>query len=201
MPPRSPPPHPGAHRPAPRRCSGTTPSGNPGAPQAPQSTSSSSPRSERSFFRPMARNDGTLAPASPRRLTSRRWWAKRTDPGQANGPARGRISMSRLEISGHVRAGDRAEGRTAQEGRLRIKTANARHPSRGCGRSDPIRPRVVGENARHGRGDGGRTDAGTKTQTWKIRSDRRAPPGSMLKVKRTREERAADDEHAKRGAS
>ena len=27
------------------------------------------------------------------------------------------------------------------------------------------------------------------------------PPGSMLKVKRTREERAADDEHAKRGAS
>ena len=117
----------------------------------------------------------------------------------------GGISMSRLEISGHVRAREIAQKRrTAQEGRLRIKTANARDILREAA-GDPTRFDPASSARTHG------TDEATVVELMRWYEDadvenlpnesEGAPPGSMLKVKRTREERAADDEHAKRGAS
>ena len=130
--------------------------------EASQSTSSSSPRSEHSFFRPMARNDGTLAPVKPAEVDVQKMVGEKDQTlVKRMDQLAGGISMSRLEISGHVRAREIAQKRrTAQEGRLRIKTANARDILREAA-GDPTRfdPRVVGEGARHGRGDGGRTDA------------------------------------------
>ena len=96
--------------------------------EASQSTSSSSPRSERSFFRPMARNDGTLAPVKPAEVDVQKMVGEKDQTlVKRMDQLAGGISMSRLEISGHVRAREIAQKRrTAQEGRLRIKTANAR---------------------------------------------------------------------------
>ena len=96
--------------------------------EASQSTSSSSPRSEHSFFRPMARNDGTLAPVKPAEVDVQKMVGEKDQTlVKRMDQLAGGISMSRLEISGHVRAREIAQKRrTAQEGRLRIKTANAR---------------------------------------------------------------------------
>ena len=165
--------------------------------EASQSTSSSSPRSEHSFFRPMARNDGTLAPVKPAEVDIQKMVGEKDQTlVKRMDQLAGGISMSRLEISGHVRAREIAQKRrTAQEGRLRIKTANAR---------DILRE-AAGDPKAHG------TDEATVVELMRWYEDadtedlpnesEGAPPGSMLKVKRTREERAADDERAKRGAS
>ena len=92
---------------------------------SPRSTTS---RDEHAFFRPMAPNDGNLAPVKPAEIDVQKMvgekdqnLVKRMDQLAGN------MTMSRLEISGHVRAREIAEKRrTAQEGRLRIKTADAR---------------------------------------------------------------------------
>ena len=172
--------------------------------EASQSTSS---RSEHSFFRPMARNDGTLAPVKPAEVDVQKMVGEKDQTlVKRMDQLAGGISMSRLEISGHVRAREIAQKRrTAQEGRLRIKTANARDILREAA-GDPTRFDPASSARAHG------TDEATVIELtrWYEDADAEdlpnqtegAPPGSMLKVKRTREERAAaDDERAKQGAS
>ena len=168
---------------------------------SPRSTTS---RDEHAFFRPMAPNDGNLAPVKPAEIDVQKMvgekdqnLVKRMDQLAGN------MTMSRLEISGHVRAREIAEKRrTAQEGRLRIKTADARDILRKAA-ANPARFDVAAAATAHG------TDEATVVELMRWFEDADAedldntspgaPPGSMLKVKRTRAERAADD--AKRSSS